>query len=596
MVMNLLVIVLVGVTAFIWFTRGFFGALLNMACVLIAAAIAFAAWEPLAYLILEKVPGNKGFLSFLPGMAWGIALVVPFALSLGILRVVVDKAVPANVVVGKLAERIGGGVCGLISGIVTSGIIVLGISALWTSTGWWYQRLVKDDNGRLESTARLWVPVDDIVEQMYGRMSRTTLSTEYSLARLYPDLADVPSSLRHSLFDGEGRPTLSPGQFRVLGGWTVGADEAFNSALIDQGDVQAALGSSRNPFKPVLDRQGERLDVPGSYVVGYALEFESAARERGSSQVVFGVGQVRLVCENDVGDSIELFPFAFVTRAEAQDVQYLRYDFLDGDFPATYQENTPKLGFEFFVPGGYRPAWLYAKNSRVDVRSVEVAHLTPAQRQTRVGDKSLVEMTRPQFDSTGAVSVATAGGVRGLGVVMRTTLPLSMVLQDGNQRSLQLNDSKQIVAGEQSFDPSAMDNRALDKALRVNQFGVPEFSSLVQVTITPTNRTANPAVNLTELPLSSAPPNEPISLVDSDGYSFACIGYVYKDRQQVRIRYTRSDVLSGLKDLPSVPSRSRRDQEIVLLFEVQQGKHVAGLAIGNKIYVTFDPPFEVTKR
>lgn len=605
MIMNLVAIGIVGIVAYIWVLQGFFSALLHMACVLIAGAIAFAFWEPLAYMILTGVEGNKGFLSFLPGMAWGVALVVPFAVSLALMRFIVDKAIPAKAQVAGLAERLGGGVCGAVSGAITAGIVVMGISMLWMDTGWWYQRLDKNANGRLERTTKLWVPVDDIVAGIYGGMSRTTLSTDYSLARMYPNLADVPSSMRHTLFDGKGRPTISPKHFEVLGGFTIGTDETFAGGFESAEEAKRAISGGDTPFKPITDLDGNALDVAGSYIVGYSLAFESTARERGSSQVVVGAPQLRLVCENDAGESREVFPFSFMSRAEAargdDTVRYVRFDFIMGDFPATFQESKPKMAFEFLVPQGFKPAWLYVKNARVDVRpnesDVRYEALTPSQRSTRVSDKTLIEMTARVFDDADAVTVNIGTDPRSAGIDARSALPMGMIIRDGDQRSLRTDEQKRVVDGEQNWNANALDdNRGLDKALRVSEFAIPPISDLVQVTVTPTSRLANPAINLTELPLSSAPTGEPIYLVDAQGYAFACIGFAYKDRQEARIRYTRSNVLGGLDELPSVPSRSRRDQEIVLLFEVQKGRQIAGVAIGDKIYLKFDPPIVVSSR
>ena len=96
MIMSLLAIALVAAIGYVWVMAGFFSAAIHMLCVLVAGAIAFALWEPIAYLILDNVAGNKGFLSFLPGMAWGVALVVPFCVSLALLRVATNKAISAT--------------------------------------------------------------------------------------------------------------------------------------------------------------------------------------------------------------------------------------------------------------------------------------------------------------------------------------------------------------------------------------------------------------------------------------------------------------------------------------------------------------------
>src|SRR3954469_17265789 len=82
---------------YIWLTRGFFSALIHLICTIIAGAIAFAAWEPLSYWFLES-SSNSGIMSFVAGVSWGLGLMVPFAVSLIVLRLIVDKLLPGNVV------------------------------------------------------------------------------------------------------------------------------------------------------------------------------------------------------------------------------------------------------------------------------------------------------------------------------------------------------------------------------------------------------------------------------------------------------------------------------------------------------------------
>src|SRR3982751_2232102 len=100
---------------FIWLTRGFFSSLIHLICTIIAGAIAFAAWEPVSYWLLESSP-TGGIMSFLAGIAWGVGLILPFAVSLIVLRLIVDKLLPGNVVLQQKLDYIGGGVCGVFSG------------------------------------------------------------------------------------------------------------------------------------------------------------------------------------------------------------------------------------------------------------------------------------------------------------------------------------------------------------------------------------------------------------------------------------------------------------------------------------------------
>src|SRR5690349_9512498 len=127
--MMLLTVVIVGLSAYLWCMRGFFSALVHLVCVLVAGAVAFGVWEPLGYWLLSATD-DRGTFSFISGVAWGLALALPFGITLAILRGVIDKILPANAQCDTTVDYVGGGVCGLLSGIIVAGIAVLSIGYL----------------------------------------------------------------------------------------------------------------------------------------------------------------------------------------------------------------------------------------------------------------------------------------------------------------------------------------------------------------------------------------------------------------------------------------------------------------------------------
>ncbi len=141
------IVVMLGL-GYIWLTRGFFSSLLHLTCTIIAGAIAFAAWEPLSYWLLQSSP-SSGFMSFTAGICWGVGLIVPFAVSLALLRLAVDKMLPANVVLEQKLDFAGGAVCGLGSGAITAGLlcIALGFFRLGADTP--CQPITYGQNGNL---------------------------------------------------------------------------------------------------------------------------------------------------------------------------------------------------------------------------------------------------------------------------------------------------------------------------------------------------------------------------------------------------------------------------------------------------------------
>ena len=100
MVFTGLTFVVVILIAYTWLQRGFFSAVLHFACTIIAGAIAFALWEPVAFAIMDLAP-QRGFATFLADNALGISLAVLFGE-----RAAVHALVPGVHVAGHLCAHL----------------------------------------------------------------------------------------------------------------------------------------------------------------------------------------------------------------------------------------------------------------------------------------------------------------------------------------------------------------------------------------------------------------------------------------------------------------------------------------------------------
>ena len=115
---NLILIALVALIAYWWINQGLFSAVLHFVCVVVAGALAFAVWEPLAVKMLDA--------DFASDYAWGIALLGPFSLFLFLARLACDKLVPNNLNFPQWAHYSVGGVFGAASGVLTIGMLLIG--------------------------------------------------------------------------------------------------------------------------------------------------------------------------------------------------------------------------------------------------------------------------------------------------------------------------------------------------------------------------------------------------------------------------------------------------------------------------------------
>ena len=120
MVLILLALALLIGIAFFQVIQGLFSAMIMAILTVLSAAAALGYYELLAEVFYEDAPAHVD----------AAALIALFVIPLLILRTVFDMFIKGNVVLGVWADRIGGGILGLITGSVTMGILMIALQML----------------------------------------------------------------------------------------------------------------------------------------------------------------------------------------------------------------------------------------------------------------------------------------------------------------------------------------------------------------------------------------------------------------------------------------------------------------------------------
>src|SRR5262245_58155635 len=103
MVFAIIIIALIGVIAFFHYTQGFWSATISAIITIFAAALAVGYHENVVNSLLKGQMAEQ---------ANAIALVALFGLTYIILRVIADKALPGNLRLPVIIDKIGAGVMG----------------------------------------------------------------------------------------------------------------------------------------------------------------------------------------------------------------------------------------------------------------------------------------------------------------------------------------------------------------------------------------------------------------------------------------------------------------------------------------------------
>ncbi len=595
MIFSIVVIVLAGLVAYIWSTRGFFNALIHMLCTLIAGALAFAVWEPAAYFLLSAF-GKNGFGLVMEAIAWGLGLAVPFAVFLAMLRAITDSILRANIIVNTMTNYIGGAVCGAIIGTISAGILVISISNLRISTEFMgYQPYRYDNAGNLVRKDKLIFPVDEITAGLYGALSERAFASGEPLARWHPDAAQEGAAMRISYGEGAARNTIRPNEVSLLTRFSVGASGVTLQDLLSDSWTTGAQN--------VVTVTGEKPD-PNSRIEGFVLKFAAGAGEK-SGKVILGSGQVRLLVADQADEKRDmLFPIAVSSQAEGDKpiIARWRYDSRDIFISSVGGGSESVFGFEFVVPNTMHPVALYVRGTRIDLgnKTADVPLTSAGLRDGLIRGGFMKpgegrEMT--DIDLSAVVRVKKEGQTPISGI--RTGDTIGYTLQLGTHSPLDVDegeDSKtknRVVGGEKTYgrqDWNNMVNGGMEKALRVERFIIEDDVQLVHLDVSGMDFAAAPCSLLGPVASQVDRALAPL-LVDTNGTTYKAIGFIYLDDLQVDLRFTPDRTIEKLEDLKTL-TRSRPDQQMKLIFRVSKGVAIKYFVIGNKAIVEFSPPVE----
>lgn len=211
MIFNLILFALVGIIAFFQYTQGSFSATISAILAAFAAVLALGWYEQVAPFL---------FSAKLYDEAASISLVVIFAAAYIIPRLIIDSAVPGNVRLPFIVDKVLAGVMGLITALITVGIIALAADALpFGATVAMYARFGTSDasdmqymgmQGQMQDSkgydllttdkldpddptkSHLWLGQDDLVANLVKKVSGPdgSLSTGHPFTDIHPDFVD----------------------------------------------------------------------------------------------------------------------------------------------------------------------------------------------------------------------------------------------------------------------------------------------------------------------------------------------------------------------------------------------------------------------
>jgi hypothetical protein len=121
MIFAIIIIILVGAIAFFHYTQGMWSATISAIVAVFSAALAIGYHETVVETLLKGKMADQ---------ANAFALVAVFGLSYFILRTLIDKAVPGNLRLPVILDKVGAGLMGFIAAVFSVGVVAVAGQAL----------------------------------------------------------------------------------------------------------------------------------------------------------------------------------------------------------------------------------------------------------------------------------------------------------------------------------------------------------------------------------------------------------------------------------------------------------------------------------
>ncbi len=520
-----------------WADAGALSALMHFVCVLVAGALAFALWEPLAYLLL---PGGAG------GFAKGVVLLGIFIASLLALRLATDKLVPQDLVIPRQLSLVVGGIFGLGSGVLSVGMLLIGSGFLQSTvtigdfTGW---------SRRTDVPSAPTIGCDDA--PILHVATATAATYEYlswgaftpwlgggTLSTHSPQLVRTAASLyRDSFAEGMSRVSIQP--------------------------------SAVNEIK-LLDVAAARLSggVSAAQVPAWGVEFGVSQEgfDGNGTQFVVSASQVRLVGDGRGGKAAAAHPVSWIQPNK--DANLRQYYFSSASSYACSVDSQGDGRFTVLFPKdalkGQQPRFFELKGVRFKLpKAVAAASAIDdgrARKGTVVQDPDATDISRDAEFPSPKYSLK------------------GVTINQNSKGGLEVNDNGFITGGEQKFPKASASSVSSDLMVKGFRIGEGEKVMRLDVSARPGSARIFPDLNPWITEAGATAQNARIAVVDGNGAKYYAVGFVFDDGEYVLVKSFGGSPLT-LRNVPVQAIGGSND--LTLYFRVPSETQFVGLVLAT---------------
>jgi hypothetical protein len=603
MILSLILAVLVLAIAYFQATQGLFSALIMVVLTICCAAAAFGTHEWVAVNWLAPY--------FLPDYSYSIALVAIFAIPLLGLRLAADNLIRRSGTLPLLADRIGAGICGLVTGMVMVGVMSIGLLGLPFGTsllGFARVDVVtpdnRDEDARPKSTdsdegvREILLKPDRFAFGVASMVGGGVFSGDGALAERYPDFVEAHAWV--NAVPPEVSRFAPPNSIAIVR--TEAVPFVYREAVGRPGTVQV---EGEGAFEAIAPKKGHVFRM-------IRVRLKNEARDKGQSHT-FTLRQFRLVGRPGPAQPEEQFhaialPPDVKPGASTAVNRHIRFKKISGvDWPIIDKplgppqqsesdgraSRDPEVEVVFELPERFAPSYLeYKRGARAAVSFDAKAQPPPAAPEP---EEAPVDEVPPDLE-TGAVAPSERGAdaaqTPSSGGTIRRYTPRKGQSHFGDDMPMPLRSYRKLKSAAvqrgallEGHLVGYVDEQESGKDEAVSRFQVPEDKRLLQLNVgyLQARSGLGRAISFAVATLQN------YTVEDDKGAQYKIIGkYIIADvegRQVIEVEYFGDapvGSIGGLGPFEKIKeSNLKGEYELVFLFLVEPGARITSFSTGG---------------
>jgi len=353
------ILIILGCAALQYFKGTVVRAFAMIIIAICASVVAFGYFEALANLIIKR--GNDGSMLSLVPWAQTLSFILLFVVTFGVLQTGATFLTQNPVDLGFLPERIGRIVCGIILGLIVSGLLLTALQMGPLPLSYPYERF---DPQRLEpdNPGGALLRADGFATGLFGIISKGSLSGKNSFKTLHPDYLD---QLFLNRFLGD--VSAVSGVFPAI---EVPKPAVWPASPAVKKQVDDFISQLRTRGGKVEYEPNKSVALPVSPNISYdpkivrvGIKKRAITRETRIDGGTFTPSQLRLICTRKTGEAVNAYPIGYLKSEN--EIQISPKIKLSTD---NIQGNAKFIDFVFCVPSGFDAAIVEFKlNSVVEI-------------------------------------------------------------------------------------------------------------------------------------------------------------------------------------------------------------------------------------